>query len=513
MVEVNPICRGLCAGVLAAVAVGLFGAFAQSPEARIAGLENNEEYMSLLREDAQLQLREDSIVGAVERLRVVLREDPEQRSQHARRIMELEERIFALRSEKGRLVDRINTIEQDWVLANLNAAPPTAGPTTAEVPESLKVRSLIDNVCFREGLPENDYAALRRAQRLELRAVECVNRFFANRETALDLVAAYAAALNEAEALEIAARFEAVEGANDTLADSLAGIWNYVYDNKTYAFDYLMEKYGAEELLRREEERRIETARAVEALRGRTASDAVADYFLRKEATVGYETAVAEFFGLDAARDSLRGVAKQLAQIDFRVPRPVLEERSFIEYDSIQIVRTPRYTYQNPIPECRMYAHGTVYRILLGTFNTKRAASTFRGAVPLCYRIDEEGKWCYYAGAFATRDEAEAAQQQMKRAGFLRPEIVVWTDGEYRNITREPGSVRSYRVEIVGAEQLSEAMKELIGSLEGGVELSRAGDGRYVVGPFAEREAADAAVSALEALDRSSEIKTVEIAE
>ena len=68
-------------------------------------------------------------------------------------------------------------------------------------------------------------------------------------------------------------------------------------------------------------------------------------------------------------------------------------------------------------------------------------------------------------------------------------------------------------MEIVGAEQLSEAMKELIGSLEGGVELSRAGDGRYVVGPFAEREAADAAVSALEALDRSSEIKTVEIAE
>ena len=37
-----------------------------SVEARIAGLESNEEYMSLLREDAQLQMREDSIVNAVE---------------------------------------------------------------------------------------------------------------------------------------------------------------------------------------------------------------------------------------------------------------------------------------------------------------------------------------------------------------------------------------------------------------------------------------------------------------
>lgn len=513
MVEVNRICRRLRAGLLAAVAAGFCGAFAQSPEARIAGLEDNEEYMSLLREDARLQLREDSIVGAVERLRVLLREDPDERSQHARSIMELEERIFALRSAKGRLVDRINTIEQEWVLANLNAAPAAAERRVAEVPESLKVRALTDNVCFREGLPDADYAALRRAQRLELRAVECVNRFFANRETALDLVAAYAAAPSEAEALEIAARFAAVEGANDMLADSLADVWNYVYDNKTYAFDYLMEKYGAEELLRREEKRRAETARAVEALRGETASDAVADYFLRKEATVGYETAVAEFFGLDAARDSLRGVAGQLAQIDFRVPRPVLEERSFIDYDSIEIVRTPRYTYQNPIPECRIHAHGTVYRILLGTFNTKRAASTFRGAVPLCYLVDEEGRWCYYAGAFATRAEAEAAQQQMKKAGFLRPEIVVWTDGEYRNITREPDAVRTYRVEIVGAEHLSEAMKEAIGSLEGGVELSRAGDGRFVVGPFAERDAADAAAAALEALDRALEIKTVEISD
>lgn len=51
---------------------------AQQPkvEARIAGLEGNAEYMSLLKEDARLQIREDSIVNAVERMRRRLREDP-----------------------------------------------------------------------------------------------------------------------------------------------------------------------------------------------------------------------------------------------------------------------------------------------------------------------------------------------------------------------------------------------------------------------------------------------------
>lgn len=42
------------------------------------GLEGNAEYMSLLREDAQLQIREDSIDNAVERSGRQLREDPGQ---------------------------------------------------------------------------------------------------------------------------------------------------------------------------------------------------------------------------------------------------------------------------------------------------------------------------------------------------------------------------------------------------------------------------------------------------
>ena len=47
---------------LGAVFLTAGGVRAQQPEveARIAGLEGNAEYMSLLREDAQLQIREDS---------------------------------------------------------------------------------------------------------------------------------------------------------------------------------------------------------------------------------------------------------------------------------------------------------------------------------------------------------------------------------------------------------------------------------------------------------------------
>jgi len=132
MVEVTQtMFRRILIYALGAVFLTAGGVRAQQPEveARIAGLEGNAEYMSLLREDAQLQIREDSIVNAVERMRRQLREDPGKRQQYSQEILQLESRIFEIRNAKGRLIDRINTIEQEWVLASLNgAAPQPAAP-------------------------------------------------------------------------------------------------------------------------------------------------------------------------------------------------------------------------------------------------------------------------------------------------------------------------------------------------------------------------------------------------
>ena len=406
-----------------------------SVEARIAGLESNEEYMSLLREDAQLQMREDSIVNAVERARRQLRENPAARQQYSQDILQLESRIFEIRNAKGRLIDRINTIEQEWVLANLNgAASQPAGP--------------------------------------------------------------------------------AAENPAAEIPDSLSDAWNYIFDNKSYAYGYLMDKLGRDEILSREEERLSEAARQLSELRGETASDAVTDYFLRKKVLVGYETSVADMLGLTSARDSLRGVTAQLEGIDFRLPRIDVAERYFLDYDSVSFSSTPKYSYQHPIPECKVYEHGTIYRILLGTFNTKRAVSTFRGAYPLSYLVNDDRKWCYYAGGFATREEAEAAQKLLKARGFVRPEIVVWTDGEYRNLSKDPEAQHiAYRVEIVSSEALSDAVKAAITDTAEGCELSRVGQQLFVVGTFDDKAVADRVAAAVTQTDPALEIKVAEIAE
>lgn len=495
------------------------GLMAQQPvvEARIAGLENNEEYMSLLREDARLQIREDSTVGAVARLRVQLREDPAQRQRYSQEILDLESRIFEIRNAKGRLIDRINTIEQEWVLANLDSGQPAAGHAAkgpvVTIPDSLKVRNLVDNPYFEEHLAAADYAALRKAQRLEPQAADYVNRFLSNYGTISELTESYAAVQTEAEAVEIYDRLKALQQLNGVLGDSLSGVWNYIFDNKNYAYGYILDELGQEEILSREEEALSKASRQLSELRGSTASEAVADYFLRKRVIVDFERSVAEVLGLDTACDSLRGVEEQLAGIDCRLPRIDVAERYFLDYDSVAFSLTPRYSTHNPIPECKVYANGTIYRILLGMFNTKRAVATFRGAYPLFYLINDDGKWCYYTGGFATLEEAQEAQAALKKHGFLRPEIVVWTDGVARNLSRDPEAQNlSYRVEITGTEALSEEVKQAITATAEGCELSRVGQQLFVVGTFNDRAVADRLADTLRRADNALEIKVVELA-
>lgn len=487
----------------------------QRVEPRIAGLEHNEEYMSLLKEDNLLQMREDSIAAVIVRARQMLREDVANRAAYAEQIMQGENQIFAVRNAKGRVVDRINTIEQEWVLQHMNASVNLSQqPAVSTVPDSLRRRNLVENGLFSRYLAMPDYNSLLRAQRREMQAVDCVNRYMANYLTLEELAASYAVAPTEAEAVDIQERFESLDGINQKHSDSLATAWNYIYDNKSYAYDYLMEALGKEQQLDRQSERYSNAMREIVALEGETASDVLVDYFVRKRALVEYEKSVAEELGLVEATDSLAGVIGQLSTITYKLPSVKIEQRYFLQYDSLEFVSRPRYTASNPIPETTIYEHGTMYRVLLGTFSAKRPVSIFRGTVPLSYVVTEEGKWRYFAGGFATEEEANEAQKVLKKRGFTKPQVVVWVDGKYRNLAEEPAptaTASGYRIEIHGLGTLPDAIREIIASAEG-VELSKVGATLFVVGTFTDATEAERVAEALRQADTALDVRLKELA-
>lgn len=503
-------------GVLACGGV----AYGQLPEvkSRISGLEKNEEYMSLLKQEQALQQREDSVVVVVKDYRRMLRENPDQRQVYSDKILSLENEIFEIRNSMGRLVDRINTIEQEWVLSNLNGdflaqESPAEQQTVVEIPEALKRRNLVMNPYFKEHLPVADYEALMMSQQKEMQAVDYANRYFNNYNTLSEMAAVYDTIPAEAEAMALYDRYRELETVTRHLTDSLSDIWNFIYDNKNYAYGYLMDELGRDDILTREDERQASAMRQISAKSESCDSEHIVDYFLRKKALVSYEKGIAELLGLAQAKDSLSGVLSQLEGVEFCRPRLEMHERYFLDYDSVAFYKTPKYSYSNPIPECKVYARGTIYRLLLGTFNTKRAVSTFRGAYPLSYLVNDAGKWCYYTGGFATRQEAEEARQELKKHGFLRPEIVVWRDGEMTNLSKEgdDAAAVNYRLEIRTEGELSDEIKAVLKNSAPDCDISRVGPNLFIIGMFPEESMAAKTVEEVRAVAPNLEIKVAEI--
>ncbi len=521
MVEITRLLRKIVSFAAAVFPVAGW-LYAQQPtaEPRPARLEDDRQYVALLEEDKALQAQQDSIARAMEHLRTLLRTNPEERSRISEEILQLENRIFEIRSAKSRVVDRINALEQEWVLAQLEGSDTSMeaawleGSTTEMrvVFKGPKSRNLVYNGYFRENLPEADYAALIEAQRLEMRAKEFAVRYWVRYDTLSMLARSYAEAAAEEDALAIYARISALADSNRSLADSLAAAWNYIFDNKSYAYGYLLDKLDCEEQLADQETRLTEAMLQLAELRDKTASDQVADYFLRKQVSVDTEVEVARLLGLDAACDSLMQASARLKKVEFRRPKIEVAERFFVDYEPIAFSTIPKYTALHPIPECRIYERGTIYRILLGTFSTKRPVSLFKGTYPLSYWIDDAKKWNYYAGGFATLAEAEDAQKQLKDRGFIRPEIVVWTNGAYHNLAESPDAdARVYRVEITNAELLSDAVRTAIATVAGDAEISKVGQNLFVVGLFYDRAVADAVAETVRNTDDRLQINVAEM--
>ena len=483
-----------------------------------AGLESDRQYVALMQEDKLLQLREDSIAMAMEHLRTRLRTEPEARGRISEEILLLESRMFAVRNAKGKLVDRINALEQEWVLAQLEGSDSSTETDAADTGATAvlsavgpKLRNLVYNGYFRENLPSAEYAVLLRAQSLELRAAELLHCYFSNYDSLALLAPLYTAATVEADAVAIYDRFQALTETNRQLADSLERVWNYIFDNKSYAYGYLLDKLDHDRLLAEQESRLTEAMQRLAGLRERTISDKVADYCVRKCVALDYEMDMARLLGLDAACDSLSVVRKQVEAVDFRVPKIEIVERFFVEYDSLVFSKVPRYDARHPIPECRIYARGTIYRILLGTFSAKRPVSLFKGAYPLWYSVDGDGKWSYYAGGFATLAEAESAQELLKKRGFVRPEIVGWKHGVARNYSQHPDTdARTYRVEVLDAAELSEPIRAVIAAIAADAEVSKVGRNLFVVGPLPDKETAEKVAQAIRQKDDNLEIKVAE---
>ena len=517
----------ICALAIASLFVG--ASVAQKP---IKELASNEEYRELMSRSEELQNQEDSITLLINEARteyqLFAQESADsitaERDRFATYILDLEQQIFDLRSQRGQLTSRINSIEQEWVMAQL--MNPVEEELVTELPDStseeviepaapIYYRNLVENTIFRDILTGEDYNDLLIASEEDKEMETIVADYLATYADMAEAAEAYRNASEEAEAERILARFGDLEIEAEELSDEMQQRWNHIIDTKYYAYGYILEHERRYDLLDKASSDFSTMLQQCAANDGNYASDALMRYIVGRPTLLGHEIEFAREMELMEAADSLSGVRDNLNLADYRLEPIKVERRLFLDFAPIVVGRTNYYNSANPLPELRIFERGTIYRILLGTFRSKQPMTLFKGVQPLYICHNDDDTYSYFAGGFATLAEAEEAQLFLKGKGFRAPEICRWEDGDMINLTEAEESNEEgesvdmpvvgmrYMVEIE-AEMLTDEMRNTINQTTPGKMVSRA-DGRFVVGTFTSRSEADMLLTTL--VDQFSDIQ------
>ncbi|MFR9583101.1 MAG: SPOR domain-containing protein [Rikenellaceae bacterium] len=466
--------------------------------ARIAGLADNNRYMELLSREDSLAHREDSIMVIVKDNRAKLRAaTAEEQKSLAVEIRTLEDGLFGLRAAKSGVVSEINNIEQRWVIENLKTQGATRNTTQVVASgEGDEARSISKSRVAQTTLQSVDLENLEKAERLTSNAKHTAATYINNYREMARQSEEYRQVERKSAADSILVAFNHTDSINVVLAKRLAKDWNFIVDNKSFAYAMLMEKAAANDAFTREEELLQRASAEIAKYEDKTDAVELLDYHMRQMSSVEYEIIVAQKLSLGRVVDSLVRVRDSLKVVEFNYPQLVIHERLFLDFEDIKFSTTPQYNAKNPIPDGVVYDRGTIYRINVGAFKARQAVSLFRGAYPISILKDEDGMFVYYLGGYKSLAEAQEAREAMLKKGFRRPEVVEWRDGVMRNLTKDPRpEATSFRIELDGVGQLPEETATIIKGSP--YELSRVGAKRFVVGVIDNRNSADSLAGAI----------------
>ena len=500
-------------------------------------LNTNPEYVELQEREKTLVAKEDSVSMIMNDVRSKFRiyadslcnegltPTPEEFSAFSDRILELEQQIFDIRTMRGDIIARINELEQEWVLAQMNAPieEEAAEEEVVEEPMELPLyRNLIDNHCIKDVLYAEDYTELCEAQGEDAEMDSLVDEYMATYNRMRDVAECYRTVDNEADAEVLFAEFATLKSDAETQAEKIEARWNHILDTKYYAYGYLLERDRHYDLLDESSAEFADMRRECSREAGYYATDALMHYALGRPTLRDFEYDFARTMGLNEAADSIATLQREPREVNYRLEPMSLERRLFIDFQPIAIGRTNFYKDTNPIPALKIYERGTIYRILLGEFRSKQPMTLFKGVQPLYITRNDEGNYVYYAGGFATRREADEAQLFLKEKGFKAPEICRWQNGAVMNITvvenENDGSVAipvsgtRYMIKI-STDTLSDELRAVIAAEAPRQGISKEAGG-FTLGTFDSRDEVEILVSLLgESTTAPIEIIEIEINE
>lgn len=464
----------------------------QEVRARVEGLGQDSVYMELLKEEQGLRTREDSLLSVIRRERETFNTDTTNLFNRSQAILRLEETVFDLRNQLGVVASKINGIEQEFILKNLFNPNTSSSPARTETTNE---RNLVDNAYFRENLTAGEYRQLKEGKSGQPETERLIADYRELYAALEEITRAYDEALTQSAADSVYTLYRGVLSRIRQAESEFRGLWNERYNQEIYLYSYLLDKLNRMDALAALNEQ----ARARQVFDGdKVMSVVFAAYPEQRSLLVGYELALADALKLSAAADSLRRVERTIGGEELAFPKIELAEKEFVHYENVSFPEVSPYNAENPIPELWIPESGTYYSVTVGTFSQRQAVSVFRGATPIAYQRTGS-QWRYFAGLFRSYGDAAEAVQQLKNAGFRRPEAVRWRDLHYENLAAEAAKNEGlFRIEIGGTDgELPEEVREALARYARTKEITRVGETFYV-GTFTDKLHVDDVAQALE---------------
>lgn len=499
----------------------------------IKELESNKEYMTLIERSSELSEAADSINELLAEYREMMNDDDAEQSVETLRaeIIALEQQSHDISVEQGNVTRRIGAIEQEHIMNQILSQQQHVvvgeiiDDSMPTIDEQSAVANLVENLCFKNELTQEDYANLLRAQTEEVDMLGFVNEYIATYEKLSKVATDYVAADRAAVADPLFKQYEELSAKLEALDEKMNTTWNHILDTKYFAMQYILEKLHRYDIIDNAANnyQRMEYKCASES--GVYSSDALMRYSLGRPTLLRYELEFARDLRLKPAQDSIRGVLDKYVAPVFNFEPISVEYREFKDFAKVKIGRTNFYDESNPLPEVRVYDNGTIYRILLGTYRQKQAMTLFKGVQPMSVARDKDGQYCYYAGGYATETEARDDIQFLKDKGFKSPELCRWTDGVMTNIDKTKSSSSSkstsqtsakpqeskvqYMV-VIRIASIDNKLRNIINSTAPGKSVSKSGS-NFAVGLFKDRGEADMLVTSLSESYPTLEMSITEI--
>ena len=439
---------------------------------------------------------------------------------YAAQILDYEKEIFYVRKRRREVVYEIASMEQRYIIRDMeeNCGESDENDYMSVRDDRAEHGQLIHNSVIARSLSSGSYSDLKVAQREEETMPRLIDEYIATYKRLDRCARAYRIATEEREGDEIYNNYLALRDKTDSLGVLIDKSWNNILNTKYYAYGYILERYGLYDLLDNSSADFSAMQQRCANEDGRYALDALAHYAIGRATLVAFERDFAREMGLNKAADSLQSVYNDFVMPEYRINPVSIERRSFVEYEPLAFGKTDYYNDSNPIPQVKVYARGTIYRVLLGVFRNKQSMSVMKGVRPLYITKDGAG-YSYYVGGFETENEANEAVEMLMDRGFKEPQVCCWRDGKMENLSaaNEEGSEESVAqpsghryIVLLECSEISESMRNTIAQAAPEKRISRRGAG-FAIGTFTAKSDAESLKSAISENHPKIKVSIVEL--